>query len=121
MKDNVFFNLYNTTNMMDNVFFKLTYTEHILLIVAVMVGLSCVAYIFPIKDNTGSKNKSLSIFMILTLFPLYLILFATQNPFIGYDNKPNVYVSLFILIIFWPALFFINTESDDKIKTIDIV
>lgn len=113
--------MYNKTNMMDNVFLNLTYNEHIVLIIAVIVGLSLVAYVYPIKDNTGSINKTLSIFMILTIFPLYLILFATQNPFIGYDNKPNVYVSLLILIIFWPALFFINTESDDKIKTIDIV
>lgn len=77
------------------------------------------ALTFPIKDWQG-ENRLLSVVLVLTvvLIPLYIILFAIQNPFIDRDSRPMPCITLLVAIFFWPALFVLSSFSyerfDDK-------
>jgi O-antigen/teichoic acid export membrane protein len=68
---------------------------------------------FPIRDWWGEdrENRLLSVVLVLTvvLIPVYIILFAVQNPFIDRDGRPMVVTTLLVAIFFWPALFVLNS------------
>lgn len=77
-------------------------------------------YFFPIKDSNGQQNRPLSVLLAVFIFPIYLILLALQYPYVDRDNKPNVLISLLVLLIFWPAIFFItDIDNGIKVKPVD--
>lgn len=81
------------------------------------VILLTLAYTFPIRDWwEGRENRFLSIVLVLTvvLIPLYIILFAIQNPFIDRDGRSMPCITLLIAIFFWPALFILNPFSHER-------
>ena len=78
-----------------------------------------IGFYFPIKDKTGTHNKLISVMLAVLVFPVYLILFTLQNPYVGSDRKPNVLVSLLVLFIFWPAIFFVaDTSNEIRVKSV---
>lgn len=77
------------------------------------------ALTFPVKDWwEGRPNRLLSVVLVLTvvLIPLYIFLFAVQNPFIDRDGRPMPCITLLVAIFFWPAIFILNVMSPERFE-----
>lgn len=87
--------------------------SYIISIVVVVIIFGLLGYFYPIKDTSGVKNKALSVFLSIFIFPLYIIIFTIQFPYVDKDGNENILVSLLVLFFFWPVLFFITDTRDN--------
>ena len=66
------------------------------------------AWTFPLRDTTGRSNRAISILLAVFVFPLYIFIYAIQNPFIDREGIPRPCLTLLFAFFFWPLIFVLN-------------
>lgn len=99
-----------------------TTTQMVLISVFSLVSAAiaiALGWYFPIMDTTGVKNKSMSVFLALFVFPIYLFVFTFQYPYVDQYGQKQPLLSFIILFLFWPAIFvFADTNQGARVQDI---